>query len=110
MSSVNKKLTGFAMAGVLATSLSACQDNKVDAQPMSSGYQNQTGQSPATDVPNSQNTLVGSQNQPMLMNGKMMDAKCGEAGCSATMGDKNANASCGAVDKNANASCGGQSH
>lgn len=75
------------MASVLATGLVACKSDdvakteaKAEAKPMAQGYQQHE---------------------------KTAEAKCGEAGCSATVDGKTANAVCGAkTDKNANATCG----
>lgn len=81
-----KKITGLAMASVLATGLTACatngaqMENQATAKPMAQGYQNHAH--------------------------KSAEAKCGEAKC----GGKTAHASCGGhADKNAHASCGAKS-
>lgn len=113
MSNLNRKITGLAVATLLATGLSACKEEKVQAQPLAQGYQNADTAQPNQAVVSDTKTAEG----------KCGEGKCGEAGCSATMGDKSASASCGAstanadksasascgasTDKNANASCGG---
>ena len=113
MSNLNRKITGLAAATLLATGLSACKEEKMQAQPLAQGYQNADTAQPAVAQPN----------QAVVSDTKTAEGKCGEAGCSATMGDKSASASCGAstanadksasaacgasTDKNANASCGG---
>ncbi|STZ63672.1 Uncharacterized low-complexity protein [Moraxella lacunata] len=122
MSNLNRKITGLAVATLLATGLTACKEEKVEAQPMEQGYQNAEPAQPATAEPN-QATATATDTK--TAEGKCGEGKCGEAGCSATMTDKSANAGCGAntatatadksatascgasTDKNANASCGG---
>lgn len=118
MSNLNRKITGLAAATLLATGLSACKEEKMQAQPLAQGYQNADTAQPAVAQPNQ--AVVS---DTKTAEGKCGEGKCGEAGCSATMGDKSASASCGAstanadksasaacgasTDKNANASCGG---
>lgn len=120
MSNLNRKITGLAVATLLATGLTACKEEKVEAQPMEQGYQNAEPDQPATAEPN-----TATATDTKTAEGKCGEGKCGEAGCSATMTDKSANAGCGAntatatadksatascgasTDKNANASCGG---
>lgn len=120
MSNLNRKITGLAVATLLATGLTACKEEKVEAQPMEQGYQNAEPDQPATAEPN-----IATATATKTAEGKCGEGKCGEAGCSATMTDKSANAGCGAntatatadksatascgasTDKNANASCGG---
>lgn len=120
MSNLNRKITGLAVATLLATGLTACKEEKVEAQPMEQGYQNAESDQPATAEPNTATATA-----TKTAEGKCGEGKCGEAGCSATMTDKSANAGCGAsnatatadksatascgasTDKNANASCGG---
>lgn len=120
MSNLNRKITGLAAATLLATGLSACKEEKMQAQPLAQGYQNADTAHPAVAQPNQ--AVVS---DTKTAEGKCGEGKCGEAGCSATMTDKSANAGCGAntatatadksasaacgasTDKNANASCGG---
>jgi len=93
MSNLNRKITGLAVATLLATGLSACKEEKVQAQPLAQGYQNADTAQP---------------NQAVVSDTKTAEGKCGEGKCGATNADKSASASCGAsTDKNANASCGG---
>lgn len=116
MSNFNtKKLTGLAMATLLATGLTACQEDKAEAQPMTQGYQNAETTQSATAAPNQ-----AAATDTKTAEGKCGEGKCGEAGCSATMADKSAEGKCGegkcgegkcgaeanTGDKNANASCG----
>lgn len=98
MSNLNRKITGLAAATLLATGLSACKEEKVQAQPLAQGYQNADTAQPAVAQPN----------QAVVSDTKTAEGKCGEGKCGATNADKSASASCGAsTDKNANASCGG---
>lgn len=123
MSNLNRKITGLAVATLLATGLSACKEEKVQAQPLAQGYQNADTAQPNQAVVSDTKTAEGKCGEGKTTEGKCGEGKCGEAGCSATMGDKSASASCGAstanadksasaacgasTDKNANASCGG---
>ncbi|SPX85905.1 HvfA family oxazolone/thioamide-modified RiPP metallophore [Moraxella ovis] len=120
MSNLNRKITGLAVATLLATGLTACKEEKVEAQPMEQGYQNAEPAQPATAEPNTATATKTAE-------GKCGEGKCGEGKCGAEAkaGDKSANAGCGAntatatadksatascgasTDKNANASCGG---
>lgn len=52
MSNLNRKITGLAVATLLATGLTACKEEKVEAQPMEQGYQNAEPAQPATAEPN----------------------------------------------------------
>lgn len=96
-----KKITGLAMASVLATGLTACatngaqMENQATAKPMAQGYQNHAHKSAEAKCGEAKCGGV-----------KSSEAKCGEAKC----GGKTAHASCGGhTDKNAHASCGAKS-
>ena len=112
MSNLNRKITGLAVATLLATGLTACKEEKVEAQPMEQGYQNAEPAQPATAEPN-QATATATDTK--TTEGQCGEGKCGEAGCSATMTEKSAEGKCGegkcgaeakAGDKSANAGCG----
>ncbi|MFB6348943.1 HvfA family oxazolone/thioamide-modified RiPP metallophore [Moraxella marmotae] len=97
--SSTKKLTGLAMATVLATGLIACKGEAAAAQakPMKQGYQN-------TQAPKAATT-----NTTKAGEAKCGEAKCGEAKCGAATTKKTAAAACGAnAKKTANAACGGK--
>ena len=113
MSNLNRKITGLAVATLLATGLSACKEEKVQAQPLAQGYQNadtaQPNQAVVADTKTADTkTAEGKCGEGKCGEGKTAEGKCGEGKCGATNADKSASASCGAsTDKNANASCGG---
>ncbi|MDI4481828.1 low-complexity protein [Moraxella lacunata] len=118
MSNLNRKITGLAVATLLATGLSACKEEKVQAQPLAQGYQNadtaQPNQAVVSDTKTAEGkcgegkTAEGKCGEGKTAEGKCGEGKCGEGKCGATNADKSASASCGAsTDKNANASCGG---
>lgn len=119
MSNLNRKITGLAVATLLATGLTACKEEKVEAQPMEQGYQNAEKPAETTKPAESATTqpaqATATATDTKTTEGKCGEGKCGEAGCSATMTEKSAEGKCGegkcgaeakAGDKSANAGCG----